>query len=118
MTAAVPATRLPAWRLAAGILILAAMFSVLASLAPVYVADYQLKSYFRGVAARPDTLTTPDDALRATVVKRAVELGLPLTPADIRITRQDGKVQMEMRYAVHFRIYQVDLHFHTAAGSR
>ena len=113
MTAAVVPVRLAPWRLAAGSLILGALALVLLSLAPVYLQDYRLKGYFRQVAATASGHT--DLELRAEIVDRARALGLPLQPGEIKISRTDGRIALEMRYAVHFQMYQVDLHFHASA---
>lgn len=119
MTAAAPAEyRLPAWRLAAAVLILGGMVLVLVSLAPVYLKDYELKRYFRDLAARQNAAAMTDEALRRSLAGKAGELGLPLLPGDVRIAREGGRLKMEMRYAVHFQLYQVDLHFHASATGR
>ena len=58
--------------------------------------------------------------LRAAVMARARALDLPVQPGDIQITRPEGKLQLETKYAVQmdFPLYQVDLHFHANGASR
>jgi hypothetical protein len=123
-TAAVPADsaplRLPLWRLIAAILVLAGMAGVLLALAPVYLEDLQLLRYVRSLAHSANAASLSDDALRSAVLTRARQLDLPVESGDIRISHTDGKLQLEMKYAVQmdFPLYQVDLHFHPAASSR
>jgi hypothetical protein len=106
--------KLPLWRLIAAILVLLAMAGVLLALAPVYFENYQLRRYIRSLS--PAT----DEALRSAVLTRAKQLDLPVQPGDIQITHPDGKLHVQLKYAVQmdFPLYQVDLHFHPSATSR
>lgn len=112
--------KLPLWRLIAAILVLAGMAVVLLALAPVYFEDFQLRQYIRSLARAENATTTPDETLRAAVLNRARQLDLPVQPGDIQISHRDGKLQLQMKYAVQmdFPLYQVDLHFHPGATSR
>ena len=116
--------KLPLWRLVLGVLVLAAMAAILLTLIPVYFENYQLGQYVRQLARNsnaPGVPDAPDDAkLRAAVVARARELDLPVEPGDIQITRPEGKLQLETKYAVQmdFPLYQVDLHFRANGASR
>src|ERR1700691_4798163 len=100
--------KLPLWRLIAAILVLLGMAGVLLALAPVYFEDYQLRQYIRSLGPG-----TPDEALRANILARARQLDLPVAPADIQIAHPNGKLRIELKYAVQmdFPLYQVDLHF-------
>ncbi len=86
------------------------MAGVLLALAPVYFEDYHLRQYIRAVVRAPNT---PDEALRAEVLERARQLDLPVQPSDVQISHPDGKLELQMKYAVQmdFPLYQVDLHF-------
>jgi hypothetical protein len=107
--------KLPLWRLIAAILVLLGMAGVLLALAPVYFEDYQLRQYIRSL--RP---TTSDEELRGSILARARQLDLPVEAADVQITHPDGKLRVELKYAVQmdFPLYQVDLHFHPSATSK
>jgi len=112
--------KLPLWRLIAGIFVLLAMASVLIALAPVYFEDYELRQYVRSLVREPNAATMPDDTIRSRVLARAHQLNLPVAASDIQITHTDGKLRLQLRYAVemNFPLYQVDLHFHPGATSR
>jgi hypothetical protein len=103
--------KLPLWRLIAAILVLLAMAGTLLALAPVYFENYQLHQYIRSLP--PAT----DDALRSAVLARARQLDLPVQPGDIQIEHPDGKLRIQLKYAVQmdFPLYQVDLHFHPSS---
>jgi ABC-type dipeptide/oligopeptide/nickel transport system permease component len=109
--------KLPLWRLLLAILVLAAMVTVLATLAPVYIGNYQLQQYVKQLMRGSEA---GDDALRAAIVARAHQLDQPVLAQDIQITRSDGKIDLQTKYAVEvdFPLYQVDLHFHANGSSR
>jgi hypothetical protein len=109
---------LPLWRLIAGIAVFVSMFLVLAGLAPVYMDNYRFQQYLRSVAqAAPRQSATPDDRVKAEVLGRARALDLPVLADQIQITHPNGKLRLEISYAVQMRLglYQVDLHFHPSA---
>lgn len=101
--------KLPLWRLILGILVLVLMATILISLAPVYIENYQLGQDVKRLMRAPDP---GDDALRAAVIQRAHQLDLPVEAGDIQITRRDGRINLETRYVVEidYPLYQVDIH--------
>lgn len=108
--------KLPLWRLIAGILVVVAMAGVLLSLAPVYLEDRQLGQYMKTLAAAN---TADDQAIQAAVLTRARQLDLPILPDQVKITHPNGKLALEIKYAVEmdFSLYQVNVHFHPSATS-
>ena len=108
--------KLPLWRLVLGILVLVLMATILISLAPVYVENYQLGQYVKALMHASDA---GDDELRTAVIQHAHQLDLPVEAGDIQITRRDGKVELDTRYVVQidYPLYQVDIHLH-ANGRR
>ena len=110
---------LPWWRLGAAILILGGMIVVLLSLAPFYLRDWQLRNYYaRSLLRGAQLASLSDSSIEKDITGHAEELGLPVTANNLQIVREGGNVRMDLRYTVHFDFYQVDLHFHTAAGSK
>ena len=110
---------LPRWRLISGIAVFVAMITVLASLAPVYLENFRLQQYLRGVVRAAGISSLSDDAVRGEVLGRVRALKLPVTADEIEITRSpgQGRIRIEIKYAVqmHLALYQVDLHFHPGA---
>jgi len=111
--------KLPLWRLIAAILVLAAMAGILLALAPVYLEDYQLRQHIQSLVRSPNAAAMPDETIRAAVLARARQLDLPVQPDDVQISHPNGKLQLQLKYAVQmdFPLYQVDLHFHPGATS-
>jgi hypothetical protein len=104
--------KLPLWRIIAAILVVLTMGAVIASLAPVYIESFRLRQYVRGLTRGDTAASLTDDALRTAVLSRARQLDLPVAADDVRITRQNGKPHVDLRFAVQidFPLYQVDLH--------
>lgn len=108
---------LPPWRLVAAVLMLGAMAFVLLSLAPLYLKDLEFQRSVRTFASQPAIVSMTDEGIRREVMSRAGALGLPVLANNVQITHASGKVRIQLKYAVHFELYQVDLHFHTSAAS-
>jgi hypothetical protein len=112
--------RLPRWRLALAILILAVMVFVLATFAPIYFRNLQLQNYVSDVTHSVDSQSRSDDLLRTWVLNKAHQLNLPITEDNVHIVRAADGVRIDVRYFVRVNLpgYTVDLHFYPGAGSR
>ncbi len=108
------AVKLPLWRLIAALCVLAGMAVILLTLAPVYFEDFQMRQYIRSLARGANAPAMADQSIRSAVIARARQLDLPIQPEEVLISRANGKLQVQMKYAVQmdFPLYQVDLHFH------
>ena len=106
------------WRLAGGIAVLAVLAAVAVLLVPPYYENWKLQRYLDGLAEDPAMSTTPPDAVRDKIVHQAAALGLPVHSDDVRVTRQDGALRVEVLYIVKIDlpVYTVDLHFRPGAG--
>lgn len=87
-------------------------------LLPPYFDNWKLQQYVSAVARDPASKGRPDDLLRALVLDKAGELGLPVHVADVHVTRPGGGVKIEVLYVVRvdLPVYTVDLHFRPGAG--
>jgi Domain of unknown function (DUF4845) len=113
--------RVPLWRKAAGIAVLAAMAFFLASFAPIYFHNFQLRSYVESLTQSAAKRDVPDDVLRTQVVEKAHQLNLlSVTADDVHVIRSANGMRIEVRYRVpvDFPGYSVTLHFYPGAGSR
>lgn len=112
--------RVPRWRIAAAIVILAGLAYFLALFAPIYVRNQRLKSYVSGLTQTVENTDKPDDLLRTWVLDKAHELDLPVSANNVQIRRLDKRLQIDVRYFVRVDLpgYTVDLHFYPGAGSR
>jgi hypothetical protein len=110
----------PRWRIAAALAVLAALLGFGVMFAPIYVDNLKLQSFVAEITRRADSKTQNDDALRQTVLAKAIELDLPVKADNVQINRSPGELRIDVRYfvRVNFPGYTVDLHFYPGAGSR
>jgi hypothetical protein len=113
-------TPLPRWRMVAGCLVLAALVFFAILFSPVYLRNLKLQSYVDGITHSVGNDKQSDAMLRSWVLKKANELGLPVTEDNVHIYRSAEGLQIDVRYSVtvHAPLYTVDLHFYPGAGSR
>ena len=112
--------RVPRWRIAAGILILAGLVFFLAIFSPYYFRNLQLQSYVSEITQAGVNQSNSDDLLRTWVIEKAHQLELPVMEDNVHITRSPEGMHIDVRYAVRVSLpgYTVDLHFYPGAGSR
>ena len=82
-------------------------------LIPPYFENLQFQRYLDSAVQTPG----PPDTLRAAIVNKADQLGLPVRLGDIRITPSGKGVRVDIVYVIRvdLPLYTVDLHFHPAA---
>lgn len=112
--------RLPRWRVAAAVLVLAALAFFAIRLAPIYFRNQEFQGYVEDVAGGTGNAAKSDDLLRTWLVERAAELKLPVRADDVHIRRTPQGLGIDVRYIVRvdLPVYTVDLHFHPGAGAR
>lgn len=105
--------RVPRWRIAAGILVLAALGLFAAVLTPIYVRNFLFHQFVSGLTHNVETRERSGDALVGMVVAKARSLNLPVTASDVQIIRTGGEVRIVVRYVVKVDLpgYTVELHF-------
>jgi hypothetical protein len=110
----------PRWRIAAAVLVLAALFGFGVMFAPIYVDNLKLQTYVEEITRRVDSQNQPDEALRQNVLRKAHDLDLPVKADNVHITRSPEGLRIDVRYFVRVTApgYTVDLHFYPGAGSR
>ena len=112
--------RVPPWRVAAGIAVLAVMAGLLADFTPIYLHNLQLQNFVGGLTQGVDNRNKTDAELRRSILQEAHSLGLPVTEDDVHILRSPGSLRIDVRYLVPVKLpgYAVNLHFYPGAGSR
>ncbi len=105
-------------RALAGLLVLGGACLLCLKLLPVYWSAWRFQQYLRELAADADA-QRPEEWLRARLVSRAADLGLPVRGDQVRLARQGDRLLIEVRYVapVRLALYTVDLHFRPRAGS-
>jgi hypothetical protein len=114
--------RVPRWRIALAVLVLAGLVFLLTVFTPIYFSNLKLQSFVSDVTQRVENHAKPDDLLRTMVVDKAQELRLPVAAENVHISRAAGGAlqTIDVRYAVQVNLpgYTVNLHFYPGAGSR
>ena len=110
----------PRWRIAAAVLVVAALLGFGAMFAPIYAGNLKLQSYVEEITHRVDSQSQPDETLRQNVLNKAHELDLPVKADNVQISHAPDGLRIDVRYfvRVNFPGYTVDLHFYPGAGSR
>ena len=103
----------PKWRLAAGILVLAALGFFAVILAPVYIHAFEFREFVSGLTHNVETRDRSDEALASMVLAKSRSLSLPVTADGVQITRNGGDLHIDVRYRVQVDLpgYTVELHF-------
>ena len=79
-------------RIAAGVAVLVALIVLGAMLTPPYFENMRFQRYLDTVVER----NVAPDVLRAEIVNKAAQLGLPLHSGDIHITRSGNGIQVDI----------------------
>ena len=92
-------------------MVLAVLILIAALLIPPYFENWKLQQYLNDLAADP-TPKTPE-IIRANVVNKAAQLGLPVHTNNVRVSKSGDAMKVEVLYIVQVSIgpYSVDLHF-------
>ena len=100
-------TRLPIWRIAAGVAVLAVLVWIGIVLIPVYLRDLQLEKQLSEAPLRSE------DETRQMILGRGRSLGLDISPNQLQVRRLPGTSRFAVRYAVRVSlpVYTVELHF-------
>jgi hypothetical protein len=107
-------SRVPRWRIAAGILVLAALGLFAAVLTPIYVRSLRFHEFVSSLPHNVGARDGSGDALLlGMVLDKARSLSLPVTASDVHIIRTGGEMRIIVRYVVKVDLpgYTVELHF-------
>ena len=109
--------KLPLWRAIAGFGFLGVLAALLIIAGLVYVDNFRLDRYMRGLAEQPESVGLSDTDLSGRIVARARDLGLPVQAGDISITRADGRPHIRIaRYGVETAVGHMDLRMPEASS--
>lgn len=102
-----PSRRVPAWRIAAGLAVLASLSGLAVLLVPVYLQNFQLRNFLR------ETAPVSDESLQQEILTKGRSLGLDIAPGHIQIHHSPTGGPTEVRYVIRVStpLYTVDLHF-------
>jgi len=105
-------------RLIAGATVLLILIGVGVVLIPPYASNWELQSYVNDLVEDSSTSKRPAESVRAQIVNKAAELGLPVGDDDVHVAISQGTVKIDVLYMMQVNVagYAVDLHFRPAAG--
>jgi hypothetical protein len=103
------------WRVIAGVGVLVVLTIVIAVLIPPYFENMRFQRDLDDLVTQTDS----PEILRAQVLNRAAQLGLPVQAGNVKVSRSGNGLRVEIVYIIRvdLPLYTVDLHFHPAAGS-
>ncbi|HXJ92041.1 MAG TPA: hypothetical protein VMT20_04075 [Terriglobia bacterium] len=87
---------------------------------PVYSGSSKLADYIRDVAVHASMQKTAPNEVQAEIVRYARSLGLPIVDKDVRVTRTEDAVQINLDYTVPVKlgIFTWNLRFTPSVESR
>ena|SRR5690349_5603188 len=83
---------------------------------PVYFAAFEFNDYIRQQVKYASTSRKTIEVLRADILNKATELGIPITRKDIHVSRQGPSftLDVEYRWPIDMKIYHHVLVFHAS----
>ena len=87
---------------------------------PVYVNKYELQDYLTNQTPFWVTQRATAEAVRANVLAKAQELGLPITADDVTVDATGNKVSVNVDFhvPVDLKVYTLQLHFTASSENR
>ena len=82
---------------------------------PAYFAAFQFNDYIHQEVTFAVTNRKSPEMLRGEIVQKADDLGIKVTPKDIRITRRGPAFTLELEYhwPIDLKVYKHELVFHS-----
>lgn len=86
---------------------------------PAYFNNYQFQDDLNQQLKYMQNAGKSDDDIKAEVIKKALNENLAITPEQIRITRFNKSITVDVNYTVHVDLpgYSTDLDFHPTASN-
>lgn len=86
---------------------------------PPYFNNYQFQDDLRTAVRFMQNDAKSDDDIKAEIIKKALDEGFVLTPQQIKITRFNKTITVDVNYSVHVDMpgYSTDLQFHPTASN-
>jgi hypothetical protein len=102
------------------LLFLAAVVYVGIKVIPVYVDSYEFQDYIRQQNPFWVTQRAPAEGIRSTILDKAKELNLPVSPEQVKVDVGGGKVVVVVDYTVpvDLMVYTLELRFTPSAENR
>jgi hypothetical protein len=98
------------------LLVLIAFLFAATQYGPAYFAAFQFNDFIRQEVKFAVTNRKTPDRLRLDIAQKASDLGIPVKPRDIHITRRGPSftVELEYHFPINMRVYRHELVFHAS----
>ena len=102
-----------------GILILGVAVYLVYKLFPPYFNNFRFEDDVKNMAMAESYTNHSETEIRDRVIRTGNEYDIPLTPQNIRVTRNFGSVTISVDYTVNIDIpvHPFDLHFHSTSAN-
>jgi hypothetical protein len=100
-------------RLVLGVAAFSVLVFVIVRSLPFLVADFRLGLQLDDIVAHDSVARAPNDVIRGDVVRCAENLGLPVTPDNVKVVGGGGYVSVKVDYTaeVNLKVYSWVLYF-------
>jgi hypothetical protein len=98
------------------LLIFVALLFAATRYVPAYFAAFQFNDFVRQEVKYAASTRKTAENLRANILQKATELGIPITKNNIRITKRGPSFTLEVEYhwPIDMKVYKHELAFHTS----
>jgi len=107
-------------KLAFTLLVLGAIGYAAVQIVPVYVDNYELEDFIQQQTPFWLVQQIPVEVVRDKILAKAKDLGLPVTPQQVKIEANASKYTVNIDYTVpiDLKVYSLPLHFSPASENR
>ena len=105
-------------RIAAAAVILGGLALSAVLMLPPYIQNFEFQRYLEQLVQQTDIAANPPELVRAQVMNKAAEMGLPVRHDQVMVERAGERYRIRVLYIrrIDFFVYTVDLHFRSATG--
>ncbi len=106
-------------RIGAALVILAGLAVSAVVMLPPYFRNMEFQRYLEQLVQATDVQTESPELVRARVLNKAAEMGLPVRSDAVEVERAGGRYRIRVLYVrtVDLPFYTVTLHFRSATGN-
>jgi hypothetical protein len=87
---------------------------------PPYIDEYQLNDTMQETAKFASVTRSDEGQIKATILRKIDDLGIPATKDDVKVSAVNGKVSISVDYKVpiDLMVYKFELHFTPATSNK
>jgi hypothetical protein len=115
---------MPSLKMAFGLAVMAAMVIVGVKVVPVYFNNYEFEDAVKNEALQATYSSRTEDDIRDTVIKRAKDYDIALTPKQVKVSRTgqngNGNLSIDVVYTMDINLpgYSTTVEFHPSSSNK